>query len=534
MTSQEHRPPDSEPATLPDDPARPPEVPASPTGPRRGSPTTVPDVRDSVVRRDTRVSRGTRVQALVQAPLPFLRGILAELAVPAAAPLPPLSRPRLLRRLPHAVVCLIALGLGLAAMDELSDGYRLGFPLGTMSGLALGVAVALALWRPVPAWWVSLGTSVIAAAAARSDIVADIPGPSPGPDWPWSTPAITAQAFVLFLLALRLPARVAAGALSLTCLATYGLQGLDGGPSYSPAVMLPGPAYHPTGMLAVVVFAAVVLLGTALRGRREARTQLVEQASLTEEERARRTVLEERSRIARELHDVVAHHMSVISIQAQVAPHLVENPTEELRENLEGIRQNALEALTELRRVLGVLRSENPDNPYGLGAGAGATPDAPQPTLGRLDALVENTRAAGLHVTTEITGEQLPLAPGVELSAYRIIQEALSNALRHAPGSAVKVELWHFPRGLQVRVVNSRPERPAPPSPGAGHGLLGMRERVAMLGGTLVTSETSCGGFAVAAFLPGNGIAAPDDSGPGRDGARPDDGFTGSTGEETP
>jgi signal transduction histidine kinase len=511
------------------------------TAPFRGDPTTVP------TSRGLRSSRGTRVQTLAQAPFPFLRGILAELAVPAAAPLPPLSRPRWLRRLPHVVVCLIALCLGLAAMDELSDGYRLGL-LGTVSGLALGVAIVFALWRPVPAWWLSLGVTVVAAAAARSDMVAANPGP--GPDWPWSTSTMTAQAFVLFLLALRLPTRVAVGALSLTCLATYVLQGLAGEPSYPPTGMLPGPSYHPgpsyypTGALAVVVFAAVVLLGTALRGRREARTQLVEQASLTEEERARRTVLEERSRIARELHDVVAHHMSVISIQAQVAPHLVENPTDELKENLEGIRQNALEALTELRRVLGVLRSENPEDPYGLGAGAGVAPDAPQPTLGRLDALVENTRAAGLDVTTEISGEQLPLAPGVELSAYRIIQEALSNALRHAPGSAVKVELWHFPRGLQVRVVNSRPERPAPPSPGAGHGLLGMRERVAMLGGTLVTSETSCGGFAVAAFLPGNGHgAAPtDDDAPAHDAARtggtftslPDEICTGLPGEEKP
>ncbi|MFD5639774.1 sensor histidine kinase [Streptomyces sp. NPDC127077] len=453
--------------------------------------------------------------------------------MPAVAPLPPLSRPRRLNRLPHVLVCVIALGLGLAAMDELSNAYRLGFPLGTLSGFALGSAVALALWRPVPAWWLSLGATVVAAVVARAGLVDDVfgPGTRSGPDWPWSTPAIMAQAVVLFLLALRSPTRVSVGALSLTALATYVLQGLAGGPTRSgpspTAVPLGGSPYQATGMSAMVVFAAVVIVGTALRGRRVARTQLVEQASLTEEERARRTVLEERSRIARELHDVVAHHMSVISIQAQVAPHLVENPTDELKENLAGIRQNALEALTELRRVLGVLRSENPEDPYGLGAGAGVAPDSPQPTLGRLDALVENTRAAGLDVTTEIAGEQLPLAPGVELSAYRIIQEALSNALRHAPGSAVKVELWHFPRGLQVRVVNSRPQYPAPPSPGAGHGLLGMRERVAMLGGTLVTSKTSCGGFAVAAFLPGNGAASADGS------ARTDDPLTGPRGDET-
>jgi signal transduction histidine kinase len=259
------------------------------------------------------------------------------------------------------------------------------------------------------------------------------------------------------------------------------------------------------------MFTGVTILGGALRGRREARTQLVAQTSITAEERARRTVLEERSRIARELHDVVAHHMSVISIQAQVAPHLVENPSEELKENLHGIRQNALEALTELRRVLGVLRSEDPpdggpdDSRARAGVTEGTAPHAPQPTLDRLDALVDNTRAAGLAVVTEIHGEVRPLPPGVELSAYRIVQEALSNALRHAPGSTVRVELTHFPRGLQVRVINSRPAREAPPSPGAGHGLLGMRERAAMLGGTLMATETSHGGFAVVAFLPRDG-----------------------------
>jgi signal transduction histidine kinase len=207
--------------------------------------------------------------------------------------------------------------------------------------------------------------------------------------------------------------------------------------------------------------------------------------------------------------------MSVISIQAQVAPHLVENPSEELKENLAGIRQNALEALTELRRVLGVLRSEHPDDPPGGdggdgddgtgGPGDGMARHAPQPTLDRLDALVENTRAAGLVVAVETSGEHRAYPPGVELSAYRIVQEALSNALRHAPGSTVRVELDHYPRGLQLRIINSRPDRPVPPSPGAGHGLLGMRERAAMLGGTLMATQTSHGGFVVAAFLPRSG-----------------------------
>ncbi|MFJ2828935.1 sensor histidine kinase [Streptomyces sp. NPDC087263] len=435
----------------------------------------------------------------------MLRILLEDGGNVARLPLPPLSRPRRLRWFPHVVVIVAAVVASVANTDQMTTGYGVSPELGVLTALAQGIGVGLVLWRPVPAWWLSLVATFVAAEAARPGLTLNPAGNHHESDvsWPWGGPGIIAHAIVLFLLALRVPTRVALEALAFTALLTYVFQGLLGAVSYSS-----------TGVPAVLVFAAVVLLGTALHGRREARNQLVEQASLTAEERARRTLLEERSRIARELHDVVAHHMSVISIQAQVAPHLVENPPQELRENLEGIRQNALEALTELRRVLGVLRSENPEDPYGLGAGTGATPNSPQPTLDRLDALVENTRAAGLAVTTEITGEQLPLPPGVELSAYRIIQEALSNALRHAPGSVVRVELCHFPRGLQVRVINSRPERPAPPSPGAGHGLLGMRERAAMLGGTLMTSETSHGGFVVAAFLPRGDGANPDAANP--------------------
>ncbi|MCX4907572.1 sensor histidine kinase [Streptomyces sp. NBC_00878] len=407
-----------------------------------------------------------------------------------ADPLPPSVW---LRWLPHGLVYLVAISTTLLTYVLITDSYNQGEGYGLLCSSAQGAAVALALWRPVPALWLSTAVSVVIAMGARFQLIAgQVDSNVP---WPFAPDLIVAHSMVLFLLALRVPTRVAVEALALTALVTYVMQGLVGAVNY-----------WSTGVTAVALFAGVTLLGTALRGRREARTELVEQASLTAEERSRRTLLEERNRIARELHDVVAHHMSVISIQAQVAPHLVENPSDELRENLDGIRQNALEALTELRRVLGVLRSENPDDPYGLGApGTGAAPDAPQPTLDRLDALVENTRGAGLTVTTEITGEQFPLAPGVELSAYRIVQEALSNALRHAPGSVVRVELTHFPRGLQIRVVNSAPRRPAPPSPGAGHGLLGMRERAMMLGGTLMAMETSCGGFTVAAFLPRSG-----------------------------
>ncbi|WP_407699591.1 sensor histidine kinase [Streptomyces ferrugineus] len=411
---------------------------------------------------------------------------------------PHLSRYRWLRWLTVLLTCWIALGVFLAGGSDMSYDYGLGVAQGLLASGVQGVAVVLALRWPGRAWALSLGGAVVTALAVREML----PPRQPGPNWPWSTSEILAHAAILLLLALRPTTRMALAALAATGLATFVVQGIIGGGQYSS-----------TGVTAVAVFAVAVLVGTALRGRREARTQLVEQETLTAEERARRTLLEERSRIARELHDVVAHHMSVISIQAQVAPHLVENPSEELRENLAGIRQNALDALTELRRVLGVLRSETPEgteDPYGLGGpGTGAAPDAPQPVLDRLDALIENTRAAGLDVVTDIRGEAPPYPTGVELSAYRIIQEALSNALRHAPGSEVRVEVSHDFRGLHLGVVNSRPQHPAPATPGAGHGLLGMRERAAMLGGHLTAAPTQHGGFAVSAFLPRGDTPAP-------------------------
>ncbi|KUL22059.1 sensor histidine kinase [Streptomyces regalis] len=416
----------------------------------------------------------------------WLRVLRDDLWTLRADPLPPSTW---VRWLPHGVLCLVAFGVTLGAVAQLQDNGGVGAQVAFLIGLAQGGAVILALWRPVPAWWLSTAAMVGGAVEVRRQLLA---GGAHDFVWPWTAAGIIGQMAVLLLLALRVRARVSLETLVLTALVTYVIQGLWGARDY-----------QPTGVLAIILFAVVVLLGTALRGRREARAELGRQTTITAEERARRTLLEERTNIARELHDVVAHHMSVISIQAQVAPHLVENPSEELKENLAGIRQNALDALTELRHVLGVLRSENREDPYGLGEpGTAAAPDAPQPMLDRLDALIDNTRAAGLDVVTDIRGEAPQYPTGVELSAYRIVQEALSNALRHAPGSEVRVEISHDFHGLHLGVVNSRPQQRVPPSPGAGHGLLGMRERAAMLGGHLTAAPTQQGGFAVSAFLP--------------------------------
>ncbi|MDQ0941869.1 signal transduction histidine kinase [Streptomyces sp. V1I1] len=392
-----------------------------------------------------------------------------------AMPLPPMARPRWLRRLPHVLIGYGALTLAIFGSDELVNQFRVHGQYGIPLGVATAAVVGYAMRRPLAAWWMSLGIAALTAFAVGGQL----PGGQP---WPWTVPGVIANAAVLFLVALRVRTRIAVKALVVTVGVGFVFDVFG----------LAMPRYNSSSATAAIVYAVVVLVGTSLHGRREARDRLAEQESLTAEERSRRTLLEERNRIARELHDVVAHHMSVISIQAQVAPHLVQNPSDELKENLEGIRENALEALTELRRVLGVLRSENPEG----------APHAPQPTLDRLDSLVENVRSAGLSITTHSAGEPHPLSPGVELSAYRIIQEALSNAIRHAPGSEVRVEIVYKPSVLGVRVINTASAKPAPPSPGAGHGLLGMRERAAMLGGGLAAGRTPDGGYEVTAHLP--------------------------------
>ncbi|MFD3490392.1 sensor histidine kinase [Streptomyces sp. NPDC058690] len=377
------------------------------------------------------------------------------------------------------VFCAVVLAVAqVSALAPVDGGAVPGYAV--LLGMGQAAVLIVGMFLPVSAWWASTALMVVTARITE-------PEASPDAFFPWTVSGLLIQCGVLFLLALRVRPRRAAGALVITLLAAL------------VCTVVTTRAHHYVLDRGTPVLIAAVVIGASLRGLRVARTQLVVQEELTAGERARRTLLEERNRIARELHDVVAHHMSVISIQAQVAPHLVENPSDELRENLAGIRQNAVEALTELRHVLGVLRSED-----ALSKGAR---HAPQPTLDRLDELLANVRGAGLVVTTATTGTPRPLPPSVELSAYRIVQEALSNAMRHAPGAQVRVETAYGAAGLTVRITNTAPDGPAAPSRGMGHGLLGMRERAAMLGGELVTGRTPDGGYEVTAILP---VSAPD------------------------
>ena len=250
---------------------------------------------------------------------------------------------------------------------------------------------------------------------------------------------------------------------------------------------------------AVVVAAIPVSGGGIVRSRRASREQLREQLQVQERRHeGERTLLQERQRIARELHDVVAHHMSVIAIQAEAAPYKTADPPQELVESFAQIRASALSGLSELRRVLGVLRSDSPET-------------APQPGLHDLVGLLESARSGGVTVTSGVSGTPRPLPDGVNLSAYRIVQEALSNALRHAPGSAVAVKLYYGEAALVIEVRNdgcpadgpaAREQRNGAAGRGGGHGIIGMRERAAMLGGHLQAGPTGKGEFLVTAALP--------------------------------
>jgi signal transduction histidine kinase len=371
---------------------------------------------------------------------------------------------------PHIVVAGAALITVLLGMGTGVGGDSIA---SLLCGIIPAVAVVMTLVRPVGAWWVSLAAAPVTALI--------------GQDWDaggWAIPAFFAHLVVLVVVAARTRPRTAVWLWLGT--AAYGVlaQAVEGDGN-SPA----------TGMM--LFLAALLLLFTVLlTSRRDAKAEITVQRQVTAVERGRRTLLEERTTIARELHDVVAHHMSVVAIQAEAAPYRVENPPPELTRSFEVIRENAVAALTELRRVLGVVRAEDYE-----------APDAPQPTLAELDGLVANVRDAGLTVEKAVTGAVRELPPGVELSAYRIVQEALSNVLRHAPGAEARVEVSYVLGGLGLRVVNGPARGLVKPSPGAGHGITGMRERVSMLNGEMTAGGTGAGGvddggYEIAVFLP--------------------------------
>ena len=303
--------------------------------------------------------------------------------------------------------------------------------------------------------------------------------------------------------------------------------GRRGSPLLSAALSLPflilgltasaGSAARIPALLLAALGPAAALAGSARRAQRDA----IEHSAVREAIAG--TLLEhtargERARISRELHDVVAHHISMIAVQAETARLTTPGMPAAGAQRLSSIGDTARAALTEMRRLLGVLREDTE---------TGVADRQPQPGLRQLNELLDAAReAAGTGTRLILHGTPVTLDPGVELAAYRIIQEALTNARRHAPGAAVDVELHYADDQLQLLIRDNGPGPPgalppgAPPDaapPGAagrggvrpdgGHGLLGMRERAAAVGGELSTGEAVGGGFLVYAILPGKGEA---------------------------
>jgi signal transduction histidine kinase len=227
---------------------------------------------------------------------------------------------------------------------------------------------------------------------------------------------------------------------------------------------------------------------TQQRGRDELQVKL--EAARTAA--AQRAVAEERARIARELHDVIAHSVSVMTVQAGAVRRLLQPGQERERLALEAIESTGREALTEMRRLVGLLRRQ------------GTVPDfSPQPSMRAVDVLVGTIREAGLPTELAVEGEPRELAPGVDLAAYRVIQEALTNALKYAgPARAWVTVRWREDE-IEVEIANDGSSEAV--GDGTGHGLIGLRERVALVGGTIESGPRAGGGFVVTARLPHRG-----------------------------
>lgn len=375
------------------------------------------------------------------------------------------------RALPWALAVALCASLLPTTVVVLS-GWGLGVGLAGALAVAQTAPLLLAVTRPLLAWYVVLAADVVGAL-----LLLGVDGTAV---WPFPPMEIVGYVALCLALGLREPRRTLLAVWLATAVVALGLASL---------------APDGTGGSAVVVTAlsgVALLLGRVVRERQDAQRALVEQETISEAEREQRTLLEERARIARELHDVVAHHMSVITVQADTAAYRQEGLSPQVREEFTSIAATARESLGEMRRLLGVLRADE-----------SRADRTPQPGLAQIGHLVEATRRAGVPVDLTTCDIEVPEALG--LSAYRIVQEALANVVRHAPGAPTRVCVSGEDGVLSVVVANAAAPGPAPDpleKAGTGQGLVGMRERVRLVGGTLSAGPSDDGGFRVAATLP--------------------------------
>lgn len=363
-------------------------------------------------------------------------------------------------------VVLVGLGIVTVYGQDVSAGLREPSPLGVLAAVGGAAPVAVRRRYPIGALVTSLAVTLVYYGAGF-----------PEGSLPYNALILTYSA------ASWSPPRRAAVGLAAALLTIISLGLLD------------RPEFETITLL--VIFAGTWLGGSAARWRREslkAELRAATERAEIDRQRSARLVAEERLRIAQELHDVVAHSMSVIAVQAGAGSHLLHDDPDQAQRSLDSISATSRATLAELRRLLGVLRDDT-----------GARSHLPAPGVADLPQLVAEVRDLGLPVELHVEGEPSGANPAIELSAYRVVQEALTNVIKHAgQPTAVLVTLDHRPEELYIRVtddgrgVSSRPGS----LPRTGHGLVGMQERVDAWGGTLATGLRPEGGFVVEASLP--------------------------------
>ncbi len=376
---------------------------------------------------------------------------------------------RLLRARPSLLDGVLAVGLGVLAQVEVWSG-RVAGPRVAMAALFLLVGFPLIVRRRAPLVPVVLLMTAIAVQSVATSDAAE------------GAPLLLAALASAYAVAAYGTRRVALAGL-LVALAGFGVQ-IAFDPLARTAEQLWAAVFF------VLLVAAAWLVGLAVRGRREASAL---QAQAAQAEQAHRVAIAaERVRIARELHDMIAHNVSVVVVQSVAAQGVLEDQPARAREPLAHIERSGRQALTELRRLLDVMRDQ--DEPDEL--------RKPQPGLAQLGALVDSVRSTGLPVTLQVDGEPPPDSAAVGPSVYRIVQEALTNVLKHAGDARVSVRVSCGAAAIDVAVEDDGPGRSANGTAPPGYGLAGMRERAALFGGTFTAGNRVGGGFEVRAHLP--------------------------------
>ena len=374
---------------------------------------------------------------------------------------------------------LVALVVNGATMPSL---YRAFVPMALVASVLHAVSLPVALKRPRVG--VLLATLSIGGTTFLTSGREQLP-------WPIPVVSLVITALLCAILAVRerWPYAVVGGLLAV---AVPGLSAV--------LILMTREEWVPISgnlLTTASVLALVTIFGVLIRESLTSRAELLEQQERAVAEQERRQLIEERTRIARELHDIVAHSLSIISIQASTVRYRIEGVSQEVVTELDQITDSARTALLEMRGLLAVLRQEDAEREL-----------APQPTLGRIPELIDSTRRSGARVQFGVHGDldDAMVSDTTAISAYRIVQESLSNAVRHAPGAPIDVEIAVGADVLVIDVQNPAPRESQPPSTAlGGFGLLGMWERATYAGGRLHAGPLQSGGFAVHAELPVRG-----------------------------